>query len=218
MHFSTDGGDTWTETVLPEGGTCCDPTVDWSADGSFAYAATLGGCSMFGCSVWFYRSDDGGQTWNGLENATPGDPRREITSGGSDKEYIHVDKHPTSPFKDNIYVTWHESNVMQFGVSTDSGNTFTTQSFSSLTEDRGIASDITTDVLGNVYYVWPAFQSRTIRMRKSANGGISFGSTTVIANTQAAFTFPVPSMDTRDVLVYVSADTDRGTGPFSGSV
>ena len=218
MHFSTNGGDTWTETTLPGGGTCCDPTVDWSSDGSLAYAATLGGCNMSGCAVWFYRSDDNGQTWSGLDNVTPGDSRREITSGSSDKEYIHVDQHPTSPFKDNIYVTWHESNVMQFAVSTDSGNTFTTQSFSSLSENRGIGSDITTDGAGNIYYLWPATNSRTIRLTKSTNGGISFGSPTVAASTQASFIFPVPSMETRDVFVYASADTDRGSGPFSGSV
>jgi hypothetical protein len=218
MHYSTDGGATWTESLLPQGGTCCDPTVDWSSDGSLAYASTLGSCGFGGCSIWVYRSDDGGVTWNGLENVTPGDPRRELTSGGSDKEYIHVDQHATSPFKDNLYVTWHDSNVMKFAVSSDNGNTFTQQAFSSLTADRGIGSDITTDHTGAVYYFWPAFNSRTIRLRRSTDGGLTFGAITVVANTQGSFIFPIPSTDTREVFLYVSADTDRTGGAFHGRV
>lgn len=218
MHYSLDGGSTWTETILPLGNTCCDPAVDWSSDGQFAYATTLGACSFFGCGVWFYRSDDGGVTWDGLDNVTPGDPRREITNGGSDKEFIHVDKHPSSPHKDNVYVTWHDSNIMKFAVSSDFGDTFTKQSFSSASEDRGIGSDITTDAGGNVYYFWPAFNSRTIRMRKSSDGGSTFASTVVVASTQGSFDFPIPSMETRRVFIYVSADADLSDGPYQGSV
>ena len=56
MHFSADGGDTWTETTLPGGGTCCDPTIAWSSDGTLVYAATLGNDN------YVYRSSDGGDT------------------------------------------------------------------------------------------------------------------------------------------------------------
>ena len=46
MHRSTNGGSTWAvSTALPLGGTCCDPTVDWSSNGNLAYAATLGAVS-----------------------------------------------------------------------------------------------------------------------------------------------------------------------------
>ena len=51
MHWSTDGGATWTQVNLPLGGTCCDPAVDWSSDGQFAYATALGNCGFFGCQV-----------------------------------------------------------------------------------------------------------------------------------------------------------------------
>jgi len=77
MHFSSDGGATWGETSLPLGDTCCDPTVDWSADGTLAHTATLGGCLFISCGIWYYRSDDDGQTWTDLEDGTPGDPRRD---------------------------------------------------------------------------------------------------------------------------------------------
>ncbi|HEX9733784.1 MAG TPA: choice-of-anchor J domain-containing protein [Thermoanaerobaculia bacterium] len=218
MHYSTDGGATWNvAAALPQGGTCCDPTVDWKSDGSLAYAATLGNCTNAGCAVWFYRSNDGGQTWNGLESVTPGDPRRELTTSGSDKEFLHVDKAAASPHRDNVYLTWHDDNVLQFARSTDDGHTWSKIGFTG--EALGIGSDVTTDGSGAVYYFWPAFDTRQIVLKKSTNGGASFAAgTTVVASTEASFTFPVPSMDTREVFVYVAADADLSSGPFGGSV
>jgi hypothetical protein len=214
MHWSTDGGTSWTETTLPLGGTCCDPAVDWSSDGSFSYATALGGC-LFNCGIWVYRSDDGGQTWDSLADVD-GDPRREIGSG--DKEFLHVDQSATSPFKDNVYVTWHQGNVLKLASSSDDGHTFSTWTFPSDSANLGIGSDITTDSAGNVYHFWPAFNSRTIRLSKSTNGGATFSAPSVIASTQGSFIFRLPSMETREVFIYVSADTDRTGGPFDGSV
>jgi hypothetical protein len=218
MWYSTNGGTSFTQVLLPLGGTGGDPSVDWSSNGAFAYTSTLGNCDFFGCRVWFYRSNDGGASWNGLESATPGSPRRELTTSGSDKEYIHVDKYAGSPFKDRVYVTWHDNNVMKFAVSADFGNTFTTQAFSSASAELGIGSDITTGTNGEVYYLWPGINSRTIRMRKSTDGGATFGPSVVVANTQASFIFPIPSIETREAFVYVSADTDLSSGPYAGSV
>jgi hypothetical protein len=217
MHYSTDGGETWHQAAsLPGGGTCCDPTVDWSSDGSLAYTATLGNCGGSGCQVWFYRSANGGQTWNDLS----GSPARRTLSTGSanDKEYIHVDKHPGSPFKDNVYATWHSNNTMVFARSTDFGNTWSRQNFSSSADQLGIGSDIATDKNGHVYYFWPAFDSQRVLLRKSTDGGGSFGAVIEVDSTEASFAFPVPSMETREVFVYVSADADLSNGPFGGSV
>jgi hypothetical protein len=216
MHYSTDGGETWNAAAaLPGGGTCCDPTVDWSSDGTLAYTATLGSCGGSGCQIWFYRSGDGGQTWTDL----PGTTRRTLSSGNAnDKEFIHVDKYPTSPHKDNIYATWHSSNILQFARSTDFGDTWASQAFSSATDQRGIGSDITSDKGGAVYYFWPAFNSQRILLRKSTNGGVSFGSVIEVASTEGSFAFPVPSMETREVFIYVSADVDYSNGPFGNSI
>lgn len=218
MHYSADGGATWTQVNLPLGSTSGDPAVDWSSDGANAYATTLGACGFGGCQVWFYRSNDFGATWTGLESATPGDPRREVATGGSDKEYLHVDKHAASPYKDRVYLTWHQNNVMQFAVSTDRGNTFAKQAFSSNSAELGIGSDITTGKDGAVYYFWPAFNSRTIRVRKSADGGLTFGSSVVVAPTQGSFIFPLPSFDSREAFLYTAADTDLSNGTYGGSV
>jgi hypothetical protein len=212
MHFSTDGGETWTQAAnLPLGGACCDPTVGWSADGTKAYTATLGS------AVWFYRSGDNGQTWDDLINEPGADPRREI-GGGVDKEFLHVDTFPTSPHKDNIYLTWHQNgNTMQFSRSTDFGHTWSAPlAFSA--DDRGIGSDIATDSAGNIYYFWPAFATQTIRLKKSTDGGTTFAPQSLVANTEGSFIFPVPSMETREVFIYVSADVDLTGGPFHDTI
>ena len=215
MFYSTDGGETWNSSAaLPGGGTCCDPTVDWSSDGSLAYTATLGNCGGSGCQIWFYRSSNGGQTWNDLPGGTP---RRTLSAGnGNDKEYLHVDKYAGSPHKDNLYVTWHSNNIMEVARSTNSGESWTRQTFSS--DPRGIGSDITTDKNGHVYYFWPAFDSRQILLRKSTNGGVSYAPVSVVAATEGSFAFPVPSMETREVFIYVSADVDYSNGPYGGSI
>ena len=217
MHFSSKGGTSWTQTTLPLGGTCCDPTVDWKADGSLAHAATLGNCGYSGCAVWYYRSSDNGQTWTDLQTVTAGDPRRELTSSGSDKEFLHVDKFASSSFLDNVYLTWHDANVLQFARSTDDGNTWTTTSFTS--DPIGIGSDIVTDKNGRIFYVWAGTNSRQIHLKTSTDGGATFATgTTVIASTNAAFDFPIPSMETRRAWVYVSADADLSDGPYGGSI
>ncbi|MBT8447767.1 MAG: thrombospondin type 3 repeat-containing protein [Gammaproteobacteria bacterium] len=202
MYYSTDGGETWTiQGVLPN--TCCDPTVDWSADGSVAYAAALSG--SIGVSAW--RSFDGGKTWVDRVN---------LTNSGSDKEFIHVDKSPSSPHKDNVYLTYHNGNTMQFARSTNMGASYSIQAFNSA--PSGIGSDITTDPAGNIYYVYGAFGTRTIEVLKSTNGGVSFGPSQSIASTNGSFDFPIPSMESRRAWIYASADADRSGGTFDGSV
>jgi hypothetical protein len=215
MHFSFDGGQSWNESApLPLGGTCCDPTIGWSSDGQYVYTATLGNQN------YFYRSADNGVTWADLANEPGGDPRREISAGGFvDKEYLHVDRSPASPFQDNIYLTWHESNIMRFARSRDFGNTWDPViSFSNANAKRGIGSDIATDRAGNIYYVWAAFNSRDILVSKSTNGGTSFAPDSKVADTFASFIFPVPSMETREVFVYAAVDTDQTDGPYADSV
>jgi len=211
MLYSSDGGNSWTAAPDLTGNECCDPAIDWKSDGSFVYNVTLGGNQ-----VWFYRSDDNGQTWDSLNDETPGDNRREIsgpTGSLNDKEYIHVDKSPTSPFQDNIYITWHQDNVIQFARSTDDGNTFSVVSFPQ--EPRGIGSDLVTDANGVIYHFWPSTQNSQIRMNKSTDGGLSFSPSVLVSPTLSSFIFPIPSMDTREVFIYNSVDIDSTGGTYN---
>lgn len=81
MWRSTDGGATWSNAISLPGNTGCDATVGWSTDGTVAYTSSLMNCGS-ACGVDFFRSLDKGQTWT--KSAT-------LTTGGSDKEYLHVD-------------------------------------------------------------------------------------------------------------------------------
>jgi hypothetical protein len=222
MWYSTNAGSSWTQAAaLPQGGTCCDPTVDWSSNGQYAYTTTLGGCvSGALCNVWVYRSADGGATWNDLATITPGDGRREVTSSGtSDKQYIHVDKYATSSYRDNIYQCWHDHNTLKFSRSTDFAHTWSAPlTMSSGSSQTGIGCDLTTDKNGNVYYFWPATSSQTILARKSTNGGSSFNTAVTVANTQGSYDFAIPAMETRRAFIYASADADLSNGAFANSI
>jgi len=207
MYYSTDGGANWIiQGELPD--TCCDPSIDFSSDGTIAYVAALSG--DIGVSTW--RSFDGGQTWV---------DRVYLTESGSDKEFIHVDKSPQSPFQDNVYLTYHNGNVMQFARSTDSGLSYDIQEFPEA--PYGIGSDITTDSAGNIYYFYAAFGGwdlgdESIILLKSTDGGETFESPATVAETNGEFDFPIPAQETRGAWVYAAADSDRSGGSFDGSI
>ena len=210
MLYSSDAGHTWLPSGDLLGTECCDPTVDWKSNGFFTYSATLGNSK-----VWFYRSQNKGQTWDSLRDTV------RILSGPlanalNDKEYLHVDKSPTSPYKDNVYITWQQANKMQFAVSSTNGHIFTTQSF--LDEPYGVGSDIVTDSNGAIYHFWSAYDNYEIRMNKSIDGGHYFTESIVVAPTTASFTFPIPSMDTRNVFIYPSADVDLTGGVYNNRI
>ncbi len=220
MWYSTNGGSSWTQAAaLPQGSTCCDPTVDWSSNGQYAYTSTLGGCTSL-CNVWVYRSADGGATWNDLATITPGDGRREVTSAStSDKQYIHVDKFATSPLRDNVYQCWHDNNTLKFSRSTDFAHTWSAPlTMSSGTSQSGIGCDLATDKSGNVFYFWPATNGKTILSRKSTNGGTSFNAVVTVSTTQDGYDFAIPAMETRRAFIYASADADLSSGAFANSV
>ena len=202
VYYSADGGQSWASAgVLPN--TCCDPTLGWSSDGTVAYVGALSG--SIGVSFW--RSFDDGHTWQ---------DRATLTNSGSDKEFLHVDISPTSPYRDRLYMTYHNSNTMQFARSTNQGQNWSISAFRDA--PRGIGSDIATDKAGNIYYFYGAFNERQIIMLKSTDGGDTFQPDFVVSATRASFDWPIPSMETRRAWIYASADTDRSNGPFANSV
>ena len=93
MFYSTDGGEPWNSAAaLPQGGTCCDPTVDWKSDGTLAHTATLGNC---GGSRLRHLVLPLERRRPDLERSGSGDARRSAARAdhsGSDKEFLHVDK------------------------------------------------------------------------------------------------------------------------------
>ena len=146
-------GASWTiQGVLPD--TCCDPTIGWSSDGTVGYVAALSGA----IGVSFWRTFDGGENWVDRVN---------LTANGSDKEFLHVDISPTSLYQDNVYLTYHNSNTMQFARSSNRGTSFDITAFGGA--PVGIGSDITTDSAGNIFYFYGATSAQTITMLKSTD-------------------------------------------------
>ncbi|PHN00570.1 sialidase family protein [Flavilitoribacter nigricans] len=222
LYYSSDGGMSWSVSSYPSANYSGDPTIDWSSDGQLAFTAMLTNCGG-GCELWFLRSGDNGRSWADL----PGNPQRVLSSNNVDKEYLHVDKHRTSPHVDNIYITWTFNGGpavgrLQFARSLDRGRTWEpTISFTG--DPRGFGSDITTDAAGNLYYVWHAYEEREIVLKRSTNGGGSFiNGTITIAETsptsQQTNGIPIPAQETRRAWIVPSADTDLSDSPYRGSI
>ena len=117
-----------------------------------------------GCNVWVYRSGDGGATWTDLEtDHAAATPRRELTASSTiaTRSSSTSTSSATSPRKDNIYITWHDNNILKFSRSTDFGHTWSAAlTMSRAPNQSGIGSDITSDKNGNVYYFWPRSTAR----------------------------------------------------------
>ena len=203
MYYSSDGGASWTSAgALP--GSCCDPTVAWSSDGTRAYTVTLGQFNDV------YLSTNNGQSWSLLDT---------VGTGFVDKEYLHVDTFATSPHLDNLYLTWHLNGVMQFSRSTNLGADWSSPvSLSVGAAQDGIGSDITSDKNGHIYYIWPTFDNGMTWLRKSTDGGASFEPAVLVADTVGSYDFPIPAMSQRLAFMYVSLDSDLTSGPYANTI
>jgi hypothetical protein len=210
QFFSRNGGVTWGQSMLGLVGNDqfhSDPTVDWTSDG-MAWATTIGiEVKFFGdlnLVLRAYRSADGGQTWvfdgtiSGAQNS-------------SDKQLMWVDHSPTSPFRDTIYVIWHNDAPVFVNRRTRASGAWGTPLRISgpETTGTGIGGDITSNVLGQVFAFWPDTGSRSIFMAKSTDGGASFGGPVRVATTFGSFEVGVPASDGRAPLIYVSAAAYR---------
>lgn len=224
MSFSSNGGATWGNSgALPN--TCCDPSIEWTPLGDIALTATLGGnCGSGFCTQVFW-SFNNGQNWQGPVN---------VSTDSSDKEFIHMDKSPASPFLGRAYLTWHQGNVMMFARSTAmpvegvSPITFA-PAISFAADPHGIGSDITTDSAGRIYYLYSAFTdgpSSSIRVLRSDDGGVNFvdlngaaaGLSNEVYNLHGEFDMAIPAMETRRAFIYTAAEVDNSGGPFDGRV
>ncbi|GAB4367843.1 MAG: hypothetical protein Kow0062_00530 [Acidobacteriota bacterium] len=217
MYWSPDGGATWNESPLPLEGGCCDPAVGWSADGGSAYAAMLGNCSVFGCELHFYRSDDGGISWTGLESVTPGSPRR-VPALGADRDVLHVDRSPRSPWHDRIWIAYADNGVISVLRSDDRGNGWQATALSAADADLGVGADLATTRDGTLHVTWPAYDSGTIRHAVSTDGGVTFSTPAAIATTTATYSFAIPSQDSREVRLYATLAADVSGGTLDGAL
>jgi hypothetical protein len=205
VYYSQDGGATWKQSTLPhpsDENFQSDPAVDWTSDGT-AWATAIGilsnGDNTSSLHLRSWRSRDGGATWT--QDAT--------ISGGqtsADKQMMWVDHSESSPYKDTIYVIYHNGREVYVTRHLPGGSwTDPMQISGGETLGTGIGSDIKTDSAGNVYAFWPDTGSRKIYFARSTNGGDSFGKPVVVGSTSQSFQTDLPAQHNRGALVYVAA-------------
>jgi len=190
QFFSADGGATWGQTSLPllsDDDLHSDPTVGWTSDGT-AWSVTIGirGTTKFHLRA--YRSSDGGATWT-FDDTVSAEQK------SADKELMWVDRSPTSPYSDTVYVIWHDDTPVFVNRRTGPAGAWQTpvQVSGTETTGTGIGGDITTNQRGDVFAFWPDTGSRRLLVARSTDGGASFGAPVVIATTFRAYEFRVPA-------------------------
>ncbi len=90
VAFTTDGGLTWTPSILTPGNFRSDPVLESDADGNF-YFSSLSSATK----AEVFKSTDGGANW--------GQP---INSFGGDKQWLAVDR-TSGPGRGNVYQHWN---------------------------------------------------------------------------------------------------------------
>jgi hypothetical protein len=200
QFFSGDGGASWGQTTLPlltADSLHSDPTVDWTSDGT-AWATTIGiNASSTVLQMRAYKSTDGGKNWT-FDATFSGDQT------SADKQMMWVDRSSTSPFRDNIYVIWHNGRPAFVSHRTSSGWHAPIQLSGAETTGTAIGSDITTNAVGDVFAIWPDSGSKNLFFVKSIDGGDTFTSPLPIAKTTATFQISVPAFAQRSALVGAS--------------
>jgi hypothetical protein len=204
IHYSGDGGKTWSQSNLPsvtgdvrQG----DPAIDWTSDGT-AWSLTLGiSANLVGRC---FKSTGGGATWT-FDSTFSG------TQTSVDKESLWIDHSPTSPHRDNMYAIWHTSAPCFVATRNGPGGTWSAPIQVSGSETTGSADggDIKTNTFGDAFAFWPDTGGNNLFVAKSTDGGASFGTPVQIASTIGAFQIGVPAQDERLVLIYISGGAYR---------
>lgn len=209
-HFaSTDGGANWSTTSLPlqTGETFhSDPAVDWTSDG-LAWSIAMGIDGAGNSRLRAYNTSDAGANWT--FDGTP--------SGGqtsADRQVMWVDHSATSPFKDQIYCSWHTGVPLFFSRRTaGAGGTWSApvQLSGAETTNSALGVDICTNANGDVFVIWPDPEGTgNIVFARSLDGGNNFTAAQVIANIFATTRrLDIPAASSRELRVYISADAYR---------
>ncbi len=212
VYHSPDGGVSWTESLLPgltlDGSG--DPAVAVDREGVFFYACLSFELHGSESAVTVSRSVDGGASWGAPVVV------EEATSGLVDKEYITVDA-TGGPYDGNVYVTWTVFPDMDivFARSADGGQTFSDRQVLGSGQGAGTFTNPTVLADGTVVVAWTDLQG-SIRMARSMDGGVTFGSSYTVVDMDMVME-PLPGSPFRCYSYPVLAP-DLGPGPFQGTV
>lgn len=210
--YSTNGGLTWSvsqildSTVLPNLTRNSDPVVTVDTAGNFYIAVIAIPFSGGGLVLAVYKSTNAGVTF----------PQAFICSqtGSEDKEWIATDLTPSSPFVNNIYISWTSFSLggIRLTKSTNGGVNWSSPAVSVSNPNGAVqGSNICVSRNGQISVVWLGFESdQNIDFNRSTDGGATFGTVSTIT------TGPFPENLPNDVITCPWIAVDNSTGSRSG--
>jgi len=220
VYWSTDGGLTWTGNDLGPGGVGNngDPAAAIRGSDSRMIVGYISSSGGMGADF----STDGGATWQ----------HRTVSAAGSlDKNHLHVDNGPASPYNGNVYNGWTafagaNSDNIEFSRSTNGGDTWSSAvnisaGVGSGSHDQGI--NFRTGPGGTVYAFWSIYDSwpsdeTAIGMNRSTDGGATWtGEYRAITGIRGHRNTTLPNTSIRRNS-FPSGAVDVSGGPNSGNV
>ena len=232
---SSNGGSTWNHTcmgLLPGNGGDGDPAVAYNAN----HIAYIAGIDSPGSTstIAFETSSNNGTTWSSPAVAVTGISPYTFC----DKEWMQIDVFPTSPKKNNIYISTTEfdpssNSIIAVAHSTNGGSTWNNVKVDSAVfpvvdqfSDLAIGSD------GTVYVTWMRCSASgptgdcggttsALLFSKSSDAGATWTAPVTMAmpnlapDSCGAFYGCLPNTSER-VSNIPAVDIDRSTGNFAG--
>ena len=236
VGYTVDGGATWQRTpaVAPTGAGSpphytASPTDTWTSDPVVTVNEKTG-------EFWYCGLIDRTTTSNGV-GAVKGTfsgstftwtlPPVVIktytnTTAAADKEWMAADSS-----NGNLYAVWTKFDALHdyimFSRSTNNGATWSAELEISSVADRGLVqgSRVAVGPAGEVYVTWSALgptDADFVKLRKSTNGGVSFGAEVTVTSEYSNFGTGAPGFNRPQGITFPSIGVDRSTGPHRGRV
>ena len=230
-YSSVDGGASWSGVDLPLPPAIGTNGIDFGSDPSLAFDTRgnvfysyivvffSAGKGINGTELGVARSSDGGKTYPSANFFSFSDGKDHF----NDKPMIAADTNPGSSFRDNVYLTWDaasggsSSGGIRFARSTDHGASFSVIRIDNPNgPGKAIAAQPFVGPNGEVYAAWNDIAANTVAFNRSFDGGVTFGTPSVVASKSIAFDIGIPAISFRRALIYPSCDADRSGGPHRG--
>jgi hypothetical protein len=230
-YSSSDGGASWAEVDLPLPPAIGTNGIDFGSDPSLAFDTRgnvfysyivvffSAGKGINGTELAVARSSDGGKTYRSANFFSFSDGKDHF----NDKPMIAADTNLGSPFRDNVYLTWDAASGgssnggIRFARSTDHGASFSVVRIDNPNgPGKAIAAQPFVGPNGEVYAAWNDIAADTIAFNRSLDGGVTFGTPSVVASKSIPVSIAIPAISFRGALIYPSCDADRSSGPHRG--